>query len=543
MDLETNPPLKPLDSIDQTVLDAHDLATLGHDQALSRKFSIWSMLALGFCVLGTWGTFAQDLATGLTNGGPVGILWGLLLVTICNICVALSLGELCSSMPTALGQAYWVFRLWNSPTGRFTSYLCAWINTFGWWTLAASANAFMTNFILGIKVMFDIHWSGAAEGWVQLLLYIGLTFLLTVVNLVSCRSDRTLPILNNFIGLWFAGLFVVISIVMIACVAAKPNLSFQSARFVFATWSNRTEWSDGVTWFIGLVQAAYGLTAFDSVIHMAEEIPAPRTNVPKTIWMSVVCGAVTGFIFMVICLFCIQNLGRVLSSPTGLPFIELIQSTVGLNGGAVLIAMFVANGLGQGVSIMTTSSRLTWGFARDGGIPWSQYFAHVDQKWKVPVRALWLQGALIAVVGFLYLGVTTVLEAILSVSTIALTISYCIPILTLLCVGRDKLPPGPFSLGKFGPTINWVSVVYCVITTVFFFFPGSPTPTPSDMNYAIAVFGVMLVIAIGFWIFKGHKTYLTSEEAMNIIIQARCQEESAGATPDGKEGKTGSFCT
>lgn len=543
MDLETNPPLKPLDSIDQTVLDAHDLATLGHDQALSRKFSILSMLALGFCVLGTWGTFAQDLATGLTNGGPVGILWGLLLVTICNICVALSLGELCSSMPTALGQAYWVFRLWNSPTGRFTSYICAWINTFGWWTLAASANAFMTNFILGLKVMFDVQWSGATEGWVQLLLYIGLTLMLTVVNLVSCRSDRTLPILNNFIGLWFAGLFVVISIVMIACVATKPNLSFQPARFVFATWSNQTEWNDGVAWFIGLVQAAYGLTAFDSVIHMAEEIPAPRKNVPKTIWMSVVCGAVTGFIFMVICLFCIQNLSYVLSSPTGLPFIELVQSTVGLNGGAVLIAMFVANGLGQGVSIMTTSSRLTWGFARDGGIPWSQYFARVDRTWKVPVRALWLQGALITVVGFLYLGVTTVLEAILSVSTIALTISYCIPIWTLLCVGRDKLPPGPFSLGKFGPTINWVSVVYCVITTVFFFFPGSPAPTPSDMNYAIAVFGVMLILAIGFWVFKGHKTYLTSEDAMNIIIQARCQEESAGATPDGKEGKTGSFCT
>jgi hypothetical protein len=61
MDLESNPiPLKP-PLTDQNVQDAQDLAALGHSQALTRKFDIWSMLALAFCVLGmfsplcTWG--------------------------------------------------------------------------------------------------------------------------------------------------------------------------------------------------------------------------------------------------------------------------------------------------------------------------------------------------------------------------------------------------------------------------------------------------------------------------------------------------------
>jgi hypothetical protein len=55
MDVESNsPPLKvPLDN-DQDVQDATDLAGMGHAQALTRKFSIWSMLALAFCVLGMW---------------------------------------------------------------------------------------------------------------------------------------------------------------------------------------------------------------------------------------------------------------------------------------------------------------------------------------------------------------------------------------------------------------------------------------------------------------------------------------------------------
>lgn len=52
MDPESNSePMKPAPT-DQDAEDAHDLATLGHEQLLTRKFNMWSMLALAFCVLG-----------------------------------------------------------------------------------------------------------------------------------------------------------------------------------------------------------------------------------------------------------------------------------------------------------------------------------------------------------------------------------------------------------------------------------------------------------------------------------------------------------
>jgi hypothetical protein len=53
-----------LDGVDQSVQDVLDLAATGHDQALSRKFSVCSMLAMSFCALGTWSAFAQDLSSG-----------------------------------------------------------------------------------------------------------------------------------------------------------------------------------------------------------------------------------------------------------------------------------------------------------------------------------------------------------------------------------------------------------------------------------------------------------------------------------------------
>ncbi|GAB0136846.1 hypothetical protein EsDP_00005134 [Epichloe bromicola] len=511
-----------LDSNDQATRDAQDLAALGHVQTLSRKFSLWSMLALAFCVLGTWSTMAQDLATGLSNGGPVAILWGLLLVTACNTCVAVSLGELVSSMPTALGQAYWISSLWSTPTGRFTSYLCAWINMIGWWTLAASQIAFMTQFLLSMKLMFDPNWEGASKGWLQLVVYVITTVFCTLINYGACRRDWVLPMFNNFAGISFGGLFIAFSLALLICVGTTSNLSFQSASFVFGQWINRTGWSDGVVWFLGLVQSAYGLTAFDSVIHLVEEIPAPRRNAPRVMCLAVLIGAFSGFIFMVVCLFCVQDVENVLRPASGNPFIELLLSTVGLVGGAVMVALFIFNGLGQGSSVLTTSSRLTWSFARDGGIPSSVWFSKVDETWKVPGRALWLQCFIICLVGILYLFSNTVLQAILSVSTIALTISYALPIGVLMVVGRDRLPSGgEFQLGRLGPFVNWVSVIYCSVTTVFFFFPSAPHPAPSDMNFAIAVFGTMLVLSLGFWFVQGHRNFMQIVETAEDFLYAQ----------------------
>lgn len=63
MDLESNPqPLKP-PLTDQNVQDAQDLAALGHSQALTRKFDMWSMLALAFCVLGMFALFATPMGS------------------------------------------------------------------------------------------------------------------------------------------------------------------------------------------------------------------------------------------------------------------------------------------------------------------------------------------------------------------------------------------------------------------------------------------------------------------------------------------------
>lgn len=500
--------------------DAEDLAAIGHVQSLSRKFSLWSMLGLSFSILSTWGTFAIDLSSGLSNGGPITILYGLLLVAFCNLCVALSFGELCSCMPTTLGQAYWVHRLWKSRLGRFLSYCCAWINLVGWLTLSASQNAFITQTTLATKTVARQNWPGINLGWLNFIIYIGVTLFMTAFNVVACRRDWILRWLNNFFGAWFGGLFILFSLVLLISVGIKSGLSYQHPSFVFGKWINNTGWSNGVAWFLGLVQSAYGLTAFDAVIHLIEEFPSPQKNGPRVLWLSIVTGTVTGGLFIIVCLFCIQDYEKVAEPPSGLPFVELLRQTIGPIGTIILIAVFVTHLFGTGISITTTASRLTWGFARDGGLPFSNYLMHVDEYWRVPARALWAQGALIALVGILYFFTETAVEAVVSVSTVALTVSYGFPMLAVLVFGKSDLPPGRFSLGRWSPVANWVGLAYCAVTTVFFLFPGSPSPNSQNMNYAVAVFGVTLVVAVSFWFTKGKRTYLKTDAALGEIFRA-----------------------
>lgn len=56
------------------------------------------------------------------------------------------------------------------------------------------------------------------------------------------------------------------------------------------------------------------------------------------------------------------------------------------------------------ISIMTTSSRMTYAFARDGGLPFSRVFAKVHPKLELPLNALYLTVVLVIIFGCIFLG-------------------------------------------------------------------------------------------------------------------------------------------
>ena len=231
---------------------------------------------------------------------------------------------------------------------------------------------------------------------------------------------------------------------------------------------------------------------------------------------SVVIGTITGFIFLVVLLFSLQDVDAVTSSSAG-PLLTIFYQATGNKAGAIILDMFpVICMLFATTSIMSASSRMTYAFARDNALPFSNLFKRVHPRLNVPVESVTLTAVLVILFGCIYLGSSAALNAILSASVVALGVSYGIPILVLLLRGRHILPRGAFRMPDWmGITANIIGLAFVVLTTVLFLFPPDLPVTGTNMNYTICAFAVVFVVAVVYWFTGARRRYIGPQD-MNL---------------------------
>ncbi len=143
-----------------------------------------------------------------------------------------------------------------------------------------------------------------------------------------------------------------------------------------------------------------------------------RKDAPKAIIWAVWIGAITGFIFLVAVCFCIGDIDDAASSPTGVPIFQIFMSATGSFGLAMLLAVQISViGLVSLAFLCAQSSRLTFAFARDGGLPFSNFFSKVNKKSHVPVNAICLVVVVNIAFMSVYFGSVTAFGTILAIST------------------------------------------------------------------------------------------------------------------------------
>ncbi|KAL1584719.1 hypothetical protein WHR41_06852 [Cladosporium halotolerans] len=492
--------MAPTSKREAAAQDDQQLAALGKKQELKRNFSFLSMLGLAFAILNSWTALSASLSLALPSGGSTSVLWGLVTAGICNLCLASSLAEFLSAYPTAGGQYHWVAVIsWKSWV-PILSWITGWINVFGWMALTATAGLLGSQLIVGIIPLYMPSY--VEERWHQFLIYIGYNLIAFVIN---AFGNSIIPLVNKTAITWSICGFAVISITVLACAAPE----FNSARLVFTDFRNETGWPDGIAWLLGLLQGGLGLTGFDAVAHMIEEIPNAAIEGPKIMIYCVAIGLTTGFIFLMCLLFVAGSLEDVINSPYG-PLGAIFYTATGNRAGTVCLTIFPLICLVfAAISIMTTSSRMTYAFARDGGLPFSKYFSRVHAKLDVPLEALSLTLLVVVVFGCIFLGSTSAFNAITSASVTALGVSYAIPVAINCMRGRRMLPatryfklPEPFAWFA-----NLLGVAYVIITTVLFVFPPELPVTGSNMNYCIVAFAIVLLISVAQWLIDGRKNY------------------------------------
>ncbi|KAI0473271.1 amino acid/polyamine transporter I [Xylariaceae sp. FL0804] len=497
---------------------------------LKPRLSRLTMVALTFAILNTWIALAGSIGLVLPSGGSVSFLYGFVFCVLCNLALAASLGELAAIWPTAGGQYHFVYALCTDRWKKPMSFWVGWTNIAGWLTLVTTEGFFAAQFIQAAAVLA----SGGTYQIKQWGTYLIFLAVLTFTTAANIWGNRLLGRWNDTALYWSLLAVVVISIVLLS--TADKN----EARFVFAGFANETGWPDGVAWTLGLLQSALSLIGFDAALHMTEEMPRPSVDAPRAILYAVLVGGGTGAVFILVILFCLRDPATVLSTATNMPIAELIFQSTGSRAGATIMTLMLAVCFINGTNgCVTSSSRLIYAMARDRGIVFPGYFAHISPGLEVPARTIGLTFVFNVLFGLLYLGPSVAFSAYAASTTIFLNVSYALPVIALIVRGRRVLEQHQsehtyFALGKSGGALNWIAAVFVVATSIFFCFPTSLPVSGDSMNYVTVVIGIFLVLTGTSWVVHGKA--FEGPKFETIIGSSRTDTEGS---EDGEEASSG----
>jgi choline transport protein len=116
----------------------------------------------------------------------------------------------------------------------------------------------------------------------------------------------------------------------------------------------------------------------------------------------------------------------------------------------------------------------------------------------------------ICLLSLINVGSSTAFNAIISLATVALYVSYLIPIFCLVQkrFSSEIITWGPWTLGRYGVFINIFALCYGIFICIFLPFPSQRPITSMNMNYALTVFAFVVVFAIVDWFLRGRKVYI-----------------------------------
>ncbi|KAL2434640.1 putative amino-acid permease C15C4.04c [Exophiala dermatitidis] len=490
-----------------TDADAHDMRAMDKVQQLNRNFRFISILGFSCTAMSTWEITLASSTFGLINGGLPGLVWAYFFVWIGYCTVFASIAELASMMPTAGGQYHWVSELSPKSTQKFLSYIVGWLSAIGWQAGYASIAFIAGTLIQGLIVLNDESY--IFKRWHGILLVIAITPFSIVFNTFLAKH---LPLVETFVLvlhiLGFAGVLITL------WVLAPRN----STDAVFTEFVNSGGWSStGLSAMVGMLTAVYGMLGADSAVHMSEEIRDASIVLPRaTMWALVINGG-CGFVMMITYCFTMGNPFDALSSPTGFPMIAgFFYATKSHVGTSIMIAVVIINTTSSCISTVATVSRQLWSFARDGGLPYSEFTAVVRPGWNIPLNAVCLTFLFTALLWLINIGSTVAFNAICSMATNAMISTYIIAISCLVLRrvrGPAALPPRRWSLGKFGLPINVAALLFLTWIWVFCFFPQTTPATAKTMNWNIVIIAGIMILGVVCYLVGGGK-----EKYMALVV-------------------------
>lgn len=348
-----------------------------------------------------------------------------------------------------------------------------------------------------------------------------------VVNTFGVHILRYLN--NSSILLHSAG----VTSICISVLAKAPT--HQSAKFVFATFNDGTGdpgWSvrasPAYVACVGVLMSQYTITGFDASAHLSEETRKASWSAPIGVISSVGFSALFGFFVILSFLFSIQDFDNTVGSSYGQPVLQIFVDVFGDDGAVVLMCLIIICVWHCGLFSMTSNSRMMFAFSRDGGIP--RFFHKVDDKFRSPIRTVWLAAFLAFCLALPSLGSSVAFAAATSIATIGLYISYGLPILLGLIYSKAfNARKGPFNLGLLSKPVAVIAVMWIGFISIIFCLPTANPVTSQTLNYTVVAVGIIAVFSLSAWILTARKWFVGPLKELEAARQLGVDINEPGA--------------
>ena len=198
-----------------------------------------------------------------------------------------------------------------------------------------------------------------------------------------------------------------------------------------------------------------------------------RLNSAWGVFLSVAVSAAVGYALLLVLTWSIPKGDVAATANDAYPVLQVAYGNVpAVLGHLVAVIIGVAMWL-CGLASITSMARMWYAFARDDGMPGARLLKRVHPALRTPVWAIVVTSAL-AVLITVYAAAYSVVT---SISTITLYLAYVIPIWLNWRNRRRRRgeyttrTTAPWSLGRLGPPINAVAIVWVLVISVVFALP------------------------------------------------------------------------
>jgi amino acid transporter len=514
--------------------DEKVLHGMGYAQELSRRMGPFQSFAISFSIICIISGGLASFPIAMSTVGPWMATLGWVLGGIFALIVAASMGQIASAYPTAGGLYHWSSIL----GGRFWGWLTAWTNLLGLLFVIPAVNVILYTFIRDLFFAGILH--ADVSTWTNSTMFIwvaGITAAQCLLNHFGIKLTTMLTDLSGY-------MILVITLLLVILLFSHVQSFDLGKAFALVNTSGETGGNVApayglfITILMGMLYPLFTITGFDASAHTSEETRDAQNTVHKGMLHSVFWSLVFGFVLalgMVLALPAVyttlaadpaqttiakdvmDKLAAIPGGPAPADMAVLGWSSFSVLFNTLIAPSFLGKICAVGIilanffcalSAVTSTSRMVYAFARDGGLP--TMLANVNASYRTPVAAIWFTG----IVTFLLVVITTPLNAFAALSTgcaMYLYMSYGMPVLSgLIAEGKTWTTFGKFRLGGLSKLFAAITVlgVIGIIIGGHAFVPsvgeiGKPGFVPGLIYYTVGFYAILALL----WVALVGKTF------------------------------------